>query len=137
MKKILNLFLDRFAKKDTYTIGKLYADGEFFCNTLEDKVRVLGPNGEGKVFGETAIPAGKYRIKLTYSQRFKRILPLLLDVLFFTGIRMHGGVTAEHSHGCILVGHNDKIGQIHGSKDVLEDLIKMMEEYDEIWIEIK
>ena len=75
--------LKRVAFKDTYTIGKLYLDGKFQGDTLEDKVRVLGAKGEGKVFGETAIPAGKYKVIITYSARFKRDLPLLLNVPFF------------------------------------------------------
>ena len=88
----MKLLLKRIALRDTYTIGKIYIDGEYFCDTLEDKVRDLNKNGvfdgdEKKVYGETAIPYGTYKVILSYSPKFKRILPELLDVPCFTGIR--------------------------------------------------
>lgn len=94
--------------KDT-TIGQLFVveDGQepvFFCFTLEDEVRKLGPNGEGKVFGATAIPAGTYDVVVTLSPKFKKQLPRLLNVPFFTGILMHSGNTDADTMGCILVG---------------------------------
>ncbi len=72
----MKLLLKRVALKETYTIGKLYIDGNYFCDTLEDKVRPPGV----KIWGETAIPYGKYKVVITYSARFKRELPLLLNV---------------------------------------------------------
>ena len=93
----MKLLLKRIALRDTYTIGKIYIDGEYFCDTLEDKVRDLNKNGvfdgdEKKVYGETAIPYGTYKVILSYSPKFKRILPELLDVPCFTGIRIQGGI---------------------------------------------
>jgi len=79
----VNLLLDRIYKAETYTIGKLYIDGVYFCDTLEDKVRDINKDGdlldkgEEKVYGETAIPSGTYQIVITYSNRFKKPLPLL------------------------------------------------------------
>ena len=82
-----------------FTAGSMYIDDAFECFTLEDEVR----DGE-KVFGQTAIPAGNYKVIINFSQRFKRDLPLLLNVPNFEGIRIHSGNTAEDTHGCILVG---------------------------------
>lgn len=80
------------------TLGKMYFDGVDVCYTLEDVVR------EEKVYGETAIPCGRYRVVVTYSNRFQCDMPLLVDVPNFTGIRIHPGNTDKDTHGCILVG---------------------------------
>lgn len=82
------------------TIGELMIDGKHECFTLEDVVRADGV----KIPGETAIPAGHYTVDITYSPRFKRDLPLLIDVKGFIGIRIHPGNTAGDTEGCILVG---------------------------------
>jgi hypothetical protein len=116
------LELKRVALKDTYTIGKLYVDGVYFCDTLEDKVRDLNKDGdladqgETKVMHETAIPYGTYKVIMNMSTRFKRLMPLLLDVPSFQGIRIHAGNVAEHSSGCILVGKNTEVGKVTNSK---------------------
>ena len=78
-----------FSEKST--IGKLVVDDTFFCYTLEDKDRYLETNPDGKVYGETAIPRGKYQVVIDYSQRFKRELPRLLHVPGFEGVRIHPG----------------------------------------------
>lgn len=83
---------------ETTTTGVMLLDGNYFGVTLEDAVRT-GP----KVPGKTAIPAGRYRVTLTHSPRFGKILPLLLDVPGFEGVRIHGGNTHENSEGCILI----------------------------------
>lgn len=110
----MKLELKRVALRDTYTIGKLSIDGVYFCDTLEDKVRNLPK--EKKVMHETAIPKGIYKIIMNMSTRFKRIMPLLLNVPFFQGIRIHSGNVAEHSSGCILVGKNTEVGKVTQSK---------------------
>jgi hypothetical protein len=117
----MELTLIRKYFAETYTIGRLLNGDEYFCDTLEDKVRELQDinndgdltdPGEGKIYGETAIPYGRYRIILNYSPKLKRVLPLLLDVLGFKGIRIHKGVTAKHTLGCILVGENKVKGKV-------------------------
>lgn len=86
------------------TLGDLHVEGAFLCHTLEDVVRDLGPDGAGKVFGETAIPAGTYEVAITFSPKFGRPMPILLDVPFFTGIRIHSGNTDANTEGCVLLG---------------------------------
>lgn len=87
-------------------IGRLFVDGRFECYSLEDPVREIEgvPVFDWKVYGKTAIPYGAYRVTITMSNRFKRPLPLLLDVPGFAGIRIHTGNTAASTEGCILVG---------------------------------
>lgn len=85
----------RIYKGEDYTIGELYVDGVFICHTLEDKVRLLN-SYEDKVYGETAIPIGRYKVVLSYSNRFKKVLPEILNVEFFKGIRIHEGNYADY-----------------------------------------
>lgn len=80
------------------TTGRLYLGGTFVCHTLEDAIRDV------KIKGETAIPAGTYKIAVTMSNRFKKPLPLLLNVPNYEGIRIHPGNTKEDTEGCILPG---------------------------------
>lgn len=118
----MELILDRKWCKDTYSIGRLYIDGQFFSNTLEDKDRGLTQSMSEadvkkiKVYGETAIPKGKYTIVINYSNKFKRMMPQIMNVKGFSGIRIHEGNTAKDSLGCILVGDNNAVGRISNSK---------------------
>lgn len=114
---------------ETYTIGDLFIDDVFFCHVLEDKVRDYDKDGkldEPKVYGQTAIPYGEYKIVITYSQRFKKDLPLLTNVPEFDGIRIHPGNNQVDTHGCLLVGVNDVKGEIHQSKITFEKLFALM-----------
>jgi hypothetical protein len=127
----MELLLERKYIKPEYCIGRLYINGEFFCNTLEDTIRDLNKNGtfdcgEFKISGHTAIPYGTYEIQVTYSPKFKRELPLLLDVPSFTGIRIHRGNTNEDSSGCILVGENTKKGMVLNSTKYEQELTKLL-----------
>ena len=123
----MKLTLKRIALKDTYTIGRLFVNGEYFCDTLEDKIRDLNKNGkfdngEKKVYGETAIPYGKYKIDMnTVSPRFKnRVwakpyggkIPRLLNVDSFNGVLIHPGTTSKDTSGCLLVGRNTIVGKL-------------------------
>jgi hypothetical protein len=106
----MRIRIERKAHKETYTIGKLYVDDVYVCDTLEDKVR---PDGV-KLAGETAIPAGKYLSGLTFSARFQKYLPEIFNVPHFTGVRIHSGNTAADTEGCILVGKNSEVGKVIG-----------------------
>ena len=116
----MNLVLKRIYLGQDYTIGKLYIDDIYFCDTLEDKVRDINKdgkfgNGEIKIHSETAIPYGTYEIRVTYSNHFKRNLPLLLNVSSFEGIRIHRGNTPADTEGCILLGENKIKGKVINS----------------------
>jgi hypothetical protein len=97
----VRLKLDRSEYGENSTVGDLYIEGVWEAATLEDYVRE-GP----KVPGETAIPTGEYEVLLTHSPRFKRVLPLLVDVPGFDGVRIHPGNTHNDTEGCLLVGEN-------------------------------
>lgn len=138
----MRLTLRRTALKPTYTIGRLEVDGAYFCDTLEPTVRDANRNGvfdgaERKVCGNTAIPYGRYKVTLTLSPRFGRILPLLHDVPQFTGVRIHSGNTADDTEGCILVGYNRAVGKVLDSRKTEQRLVNMMiDRYEDITIDI-
>lgn len=130
----MDLVLKRIAKKETYTIGRLYLNGEYVCDTLEDRDRGLDNDNMSiaeikaiKVPGETAIPTGKYEVSLTYSQRFKRKMPLLSGVKGFDGIRIHSGNTHKDTEGCILVGRNKEVGKVLDSRYTYNNMYKKLE----------
>ena len=136
----MELLLDRKYCKEKYTVGRLFIDGVFFSNTLEDKVRDINKNGkfdngEYKVHAETAIPYGEYEItldvvspKFSKYQFYKEVcdgkLPRLLNVPHFEGILIHVGNKAEHSSGCILVGENKVKGQVLNSTKTFQRLMR-------------
>jgi hypothetical protein len=122
--KTIEWFLIRKYFNENYTIGKLLEDQKIITGTLEDKVRDLqdinhdgdfDDPGEGKIYGKTAIPYGRYKVILNYSPKLKRVLPLLLDVPGYSGIRMHYGLNENWTEGCICLGENKvKGGLING-----------------------
>jgi len=118
----MNIIIKRIFKGPDYTIGRLSIDGKYFCDTLEDTVRPAGV----KIPGKTAIPAGKYKIKLTESLRFGRLMPRLENVPGFTGVLIHAGNTAEDSGGCILVGKNRVKGKVLDSRETFARLFKLL-----------
>lgn len=105
----MNIKIIRRYKKEDYTIGDLYINDEWFCNTLEDTDRNLNDSMSlqdimnTKIYGRTAIPLGHYKITITYSPKFKTKLPLINGVKGFTAIRIHNGNNHNHTQGCILV----------------------------------
>lgn len=133
----MDIEIKRIYKGAEYTIGRLSIDGKYFCDTLEDTVRAPGV----KVRGKTAVPAGRYRVVLSESPRFKRILPLLVDVLNFEGVRIHPGNTAKDTEGCLLVGFNQVKGKVVASRATFQKLFEKLWAADrageEIWTEIK
>ena len=139
----MKIELERRWKKATYTIGRLYVDGVYFCNTLEDRDRGLKQTDpiatikSRKVYGETAIPSGTYGVAMNvtspkyaavswYWQLCQGKMPRLLSVPGFEGILIHPGNTALDSSGCILVGKNTKVGQLTESKATFQKLYKEM-----------
>ena len=138
----MRIELVRIAFKETYTIGKLYVDGKYFSDVLEDVDRGLDSSMteseilKKKVKGQTAIPTGHYAINITYSPKYKRIMPLLLDVKGFSGIRIHSGNSSKDTEGCLLVGKNKKVGMVLESRDTYQRLFKMMEGQKDITIDI-
>ena len=131
----MKLLLERQHGTKEYTMGTLKIDGVLFCDTIEDEER------KEKIYAKTAIPLGKYRIIINRSNRFKRTLPLLVNVPNFEGIRIHAGNTAANTEGCILVGRWLSRGYITKSKDTFEALFKKLNDAfqhdQDIWIEIK
>ena len=133
----MNLYIYRRAKELTYTIGYLYDGVRRLCATLEDPVRELvdlnndgdfNDEGEGKIYGQTAIPAGKYELKMLHSPTFKRLMPYLQDVPGFSYVMIHPGNTAEHTRGCILVGENTIKGKLVNSRGWSDIINKMLTE---------
>lgn len=122
----MELTLNRIFLGSSATIGELYVDGEHIADTLEDRVR---PEGE-KVYGKTAIPEGTYEVKLTHSPRFKKILPEILNVPNFSGIRIHTGNSSKDTEGCILVGtwDGEKEDWVGSSKIAFDELMTLLEE---------
>jgi len=131
----MKMTLTRDKSTEKSTPGMLAIDGQFECYTLEDVVRA------SKIRGETAIPAGEYEVALTMSPRFKRILPLLVSVPGFDGIRIHPGNTDKDTEGCILVGESKSRDFIGSSRVAFMRLFNKLADAKEagerITIEIK
>lgn len=154
----MKLLIDRKWPKSTYTIGRLYIDGIFYCNTLEDADRGLKQSDSldyiksRKVAGETAIPKGVYGVAMNvtspkyagvtwYWQFCRGKMPRLLNVPGFDGILIHPGSDALSTKGCVLVGKNTKVGKLTESKATFQQIYKLMkaaaDKGEEITIEIK
>lgn len=120
----MELLLKRRYKGPTYTVGSLYLNGKYFCDTIEDKVRDL--TKEPKVKHQTAIPEGTYKVIVNMSPKFKRELPRLLNVPHFEGILIHEGSSAEHSSGCVIPGENKIKGKVINSAKYVKELIALL-----------
>jgi hypothetical protein len=125
------------------TVGYMLINSVFQCYTLEDCDREVAgePVGSWKVAGVTAIPKGKYKVIVDYSNRFKCLMPHILDVKGFEGVRIHAGNYPENTEGCILVGKTRGINFVGNSKDAFNELYKKIEHAhnsrEDITIEIK
>ena len=140
----MELTLKRIALRSEYTIGKLYVDGEYVCDTIEDTVRDLDKdgkfaNGEVKIPGKTAIPYGRYEItmkvkspkysnfsKYSWAKKYDGYLPRLLNVPHFDGVLIHVGNSALDSEACVLVGENKVVGKVINSVNTFR---RLMDDY--------
>ena len=140
----MELTLKRIALRSEYTIGKLYVDGEYVCDAIEDTVRDLDKdgkfaNGEVKIPGKTAIPYGRYEItmkvkspkysnfsKYSWAKKYDGYLPRLLNVPHFDGVLIHVGNSALDSEACVLVGENKVVGKVINSVNTFR---RLMDEY--------
>ena len=129
----MELTTRRLVFNKTYTEGQLFVDGTYFCDTLEDRTRDFNKDGdldepgETKVYGETAIPFGTYKVIMSYSKRFKKKMPELLDVTGFEGIRIHSGTNPSHTSGCLLCGVWESDGRLKKSKETIAELYKLIQ----------
>jgi hypothetical protein len=126
----MEIVLERVQLDPDVTIGSLSVDGDFSAWVCEDTVREVPGQSvyQWKVKGKTAIPYGTYDVKVTFSNRFKRDLPLLLNVPGFDGVRIHPGNTAEDTEGCLLPGL-DRMGKSVGrSRAAFDPLFTQIKE---------
>lgn len=128
----MKLQLIRKWKTDKSTIGELFVDGKFFCFTLEDVERPAGV----KVYGQTAIPKGTYKLVVDFSPKFQRRVPHVLDVPGFEGIRIHKGNTDHDTEGCILVGMNREKDMITQSTSAYEKLFRLLDGAADVTLEV-
>ena len=142
---LLTLVRDIAGSTKEYTIGELFVNEEAtlskttkVCDTLEDTFRLLpktcpntpkgiGCNCKEKVHGKTCIPYGTYTVRLSYSNRFRRILPEVLNVHHFLGIRLHSGNSSKDTEGCILVGTKSKGDWVTASRVAFNKLYKLLQ----------
>lgn len=129
----MKIEVKRIAKRNTYTIGKMYIDGNYFCDTLEDVDRGINQKDsldtikKIKVAGATAIPTGTYKVIVNMSPKFQRNLPRLIDVPGFEGILIHRGNTDKDTAGCILVGENKVVGKVINSTVYEKKLVNILQ----------
>jgi len=126
----MKIEVKRLHRTSNSTIGELTIDGKFECYTLEDVERDV------KIKGETAIAKGTYKVIINQSNRFKRLLPLLINVPNFEGVRIHAGNSNHDTEGCILVGMNRSLDYITKSRKAFDSLFKKMQKTKDITITI-
>ena len=130
----MELRLERKYRNNNYCIDKLYINGKYFSDALEDPDRGLTDNmsleeiKKIKIKGNTCIPYGTYNITITYSPRFKKNLPLLNNVKGFDGIRIHSGNKPQDTEGCLLPGFNKVKGQVIDSRVTTDKLIAQIQQ---------
>jgi len=148
----MRIRIDRAWRKNGYTISRVFINGERFgdgdkwCSVLEDEDRGLTSSMSVeevkslKVPGQTAIPRGLYEVRITYSQKFKRMLPLLQNVKGFSGVRIHSGNTARDTEGCLLPGVNNVAGRVNNSRYWFNLLFARIQDAErageKVWVEI-
>ena len=130
----MELNLRRLTFKENYTEGQLFVDGAYFCDTLEDRTRDFNKDGdlddpgETKVYGETAIPFGTYNVVMSYSNKFKKVMPEIQHVKGFEGIRIHAGTLPQHTLGCVLCGVYEKDGRLTKPRETIKELYPLIQD---------
>lgn len=138
----MKLLLKRIAKKPNYTIGHLYIDNKYFCDTIEDKDRgLISSMGAAailtkKVANETAIPTGTYKVNMNtvspkfkdkvWAKKWKGIVPRLMDVPGYVGILIHPGTDQNSTSGCLIVGQNKQVGKVINSQTTWHSLMEVL-----------
>lgn len=128
----MKILVKRIAKRPTYTIGRMYLDGKYFCDTLEDTDRNISQSTpldtikKVKLPNNTAIPTGTYKVIVNVSPKFKRLLPRLLNVPGFDGVLIHRGNTDKDTSGCILIGENKVVGKVINSTGYETKLVSIL-----------
>lgn len=131
----MKLTLQRYLFTEDYTMGLLFIDGIYFCDTVEDKFRGNDLKGK-KVYGETCIPYGVYTVKITYSPKHKKNMPQIMDVPYFEGIRFDVANTAKDVLGCVAIGIKSENGKVLQSRKTYNAFIKRLETANNIKIDI-
>lgn len=126
----MELKLERDELREDFTLGKLFVDNVFFCYVVEDKVR------PEKIKAVTAIPYGRYKVIVNMSNRFKKLMPLLIDVPFFEGVRIHSGNTAKDTEGCLIVGMARTENGVGLSRVAFTKLMEKLKGQNNIYITI-
>jgi hypothetical protein len=132
----LELLLKRRMFKENYTIGNLGYIGYDEHNNVIDKAPFLCNTLEPSKVSKEMIPKGKYKVIINLSYKFNRELPLLLGVHYRMAIRIHRGNTAKDTHGCILVGINNKAGWLRNSAQYEQKIVRLIKQYRECWITV-
>lgn len=127
----MKITIRRTILEQTYTLGVMEIDGKHFGYTCEDSDRQLEVEGNEKIKGKTAIPRGRYEVVLSFSHRFQRTMPEILNVPGFTGVRIHGGNTHEDTEGCPLLGARPIANGVAECKIVNQRLIDLIEAAEE------
>lgn len=148
----MEILVRRIAKRPTYTIGRMYIDGEYVCDTLEDTDRGLKQSmpleeiKKKKIYGKTAIPTGTYKVTMnvvspkfknkTWAKPYGGKLPRLLDVPGYEGVLIHPGNTADSTNGCVLTGINSVVGKVMNSQATFKKVMAILTKGTDITITI-
>ena len=148
----MEILVRRIAKRPTYTIGRMYIDGKYVCDTLEDTDRGLKQSmsleeiKKKKIYGKTAIPTGTYKVAMnvvspkfknrTWAKPYGGKLPRLLDVPGYEGVLIHPGNVANETYGCILPGINSVVGKVMNSQATFKKVMAILTKGTDITITI-
>lgn len=148
----MEILVRRIAKRPTYTIGRMYIDGKYVCDTLEDTDRGLKQSmpleeiKKKKIYGKTAIPTGTYKVTMnvvspkfknkTWAKPYGGKIPRLLDVPEYEGVLIHPGNSDSETYGCILPGINSVVGKVMNSQATFKKVMAILTKGTDITITI-